>query len=82
MRDLTGAEHAAADALGHVIEHEPVLRPVLVQDYAQARKAQRGLSRRLDAFCDVLVQRNEPQFTTPGMDPPGGPSSDFDGAIA
>lgn len=35
---LTRRERAALSALENAIEHEPVLRPVLVQDYAVARK--------------------------------------------
>lgn len=54
VRELTRKEKVAMGALENALEHEPVLRPVLVSDYAHSRAElhdlRAALSRRLAAL--------------------------------
>lgn len=61
MRELTRKERAAVSALEHAIEHEPILRPVLVDDYGQSRALVHDLRSLLQRRVDAGARHpNEP----------------------
>jgi hypothetical protein len=82
MRDLDRKARCEIAALANALDHEPVLRPVIVEDYARARKqfkearALHGLlARRLEAATRHPLEPGSISALVPrdGLAPYGSP---------
>lgn len=65
MRKLDRRERAALGALANALDHEPALRPLVVEDYYRAAKARRVAERRLSELT-FAPGKEDPTGFAPG----------------